>query len=878
MSKLFSMKLKLGISLALAFLTIACKEVSKPQFQIEKAIPSNVVWLAEINDWKELANKTKSNRPYQQLHNLESFTDFESHLKEIQNLFESEKSQNFLQQSELFLVNMLSGAERYDWLLIAKGPPSLSEEIKGMIAAKPGLEKQEYANQSIYYLKLGEQHELYFYQEGELTLISGTRLCLEASLRQLNSDNTVAELEALSSVRQTRNQDAPLNFYLNLGQSDEFLKHFLKQNPGAFYKDQGNWLSLDVDFERQDLIATGLLNHPHQEAYYPSIFKDLRAENIQAQSLIPQNVAQWTHLSIGNIGQYQRAYESYLKSKGTYKQYQSLIEKLPSTIQGDLQGIIDNEMGSFEAGRTNDNSFHFAYFNFRDQELSEQSLESYSDSSFIEGYRGHIIRKLQVQNLMARLYGDLFEDIHHPYYFLHENYALFCDNLAALKVALNDILDNKTLDRLDSYQNLQAQLPGKAHIQVLYGIPEWLPNRKADVKKELEKELNEKLDSLSSIRWAMMQLRANQDRSFVSAILREEKPIQEKIVRQWSTQLPAKLQGEPQFLRNHLSNKLDIAVCDENHKLYLLSRKGEIYWEKQLDGPIIGNIKQLDIYKNNKLQMAFNTAGTLYVVDRLGRDVEGFPIKLPAKASAPMGLFNYDLARNYRLVVPCGPQLYNYSVEGKLVKGWNFKKANADIISEPQHFSVAGKDIIVCLTADGKLFQLNRRGEERFQVSEKIEELKTSFYLKEGKTLKESELIAGSNSGKMYVIKPEGQVDAIYLDQAHPADHLIYFEDRYIFSDDEGLFIKDDRQPFSASLEDDISVKPKAMILNNRFYVAAFSAKAEEIRLFNEEGQLVDGFPVFAQGPFDMGSLNRDKNLNIVTYSGDGTLICYRLR
>ena len=163
-------------------------------------------------------------------------------------------------------------------------------------------------------------------------------------------------------------------------------------------------------------------------------------------------------------------------------------------------------------------------------------------------------------------------------------------------------------------------------------------------------------------------------------------------------------------------------------------------------------------------------------------------------------------------------------------------------------------------------------------MEEKIEELKTSFYLKAGESLKKSELIAGSNSGKMYVINPEGKVDALYLDRSHPASHLIYFEGRYIFSDGAQLFVKDDRMPFEASLEDDISLKPKAMILNNRFYTAAFSAGAEEIRLFNEEGNLVDGFPVFAQGPFDMGSLNRDKSLNIVTYSNDGTLICYRLR
>jgi len=415
-------------------------------------------------------------------------------------------------------------------------------------------------------------------------------------------------------------------------------------------------------------------------------------------------------------------------------------------------------------------------------------------------------------------------------------------------------------------------------MQIVIGMPEWISNHKDQFNKELSLDVENHMDSLQNLRWGILQLRAEKDRSFVSMMLREERSIQEKIVRQWSVQLEGQPKGEPQFLRNHMNQKLDIAIQDENNQLYLISRKGEVYWTQKLDGPILGEIKQIDIFKNNKLQMVFNTPNKLWVLDRLGRNVEGFPVDLPAASTAPVGVFNYDQARNYRLVVPCGPDLVNYTVEGKIVEGWNFKTAASNIVSEPQFFSVGGKDIIVCLSADGKLYQLNRRGEERFKVEESIEELKTSFYLKAGEDLASSELIAGSNSGKMYVINPEGKVDALFLDQSHPADHLIYFEGRYIFSDDQDLFVKDDQRPFKGSFEDDISVKPKAMILNNRFYAAAFSAEAEEIRLFNEEGDLVDGFPVFAQGPFDMGSLNRDKSLNIVTYSSDGTLICYRLR
>lgn len=855
----------------------ACEDEPQAKTQISEILPSNTVWLAEINDWQEVQAKKSKSRVFQILSGFKNLHAFESDWQSTASLWPSDSLNETLQDSKIFLAEVLSGADAYNWLLLVFNEEASAERLFKNLNKQDGLQSLAYSGETIYQWKNPEGRDLFFHHKNDFYLLSSDRLALESALRQYTGQTVLPEFERLNKVRENRNSRAPINVYLRLDQANAYTNTLGKMG-ASFWSDMGDWLALDLEADIQDAMATGLLNHPQDGVYYPQALAGLHQEPIQAHKIIPINLASWVHLSVGNIGQFQRAQADNRERAGTTADYQELLAKLPPEAPSQLTGIIDSEMGTFQAGRGQQSAYDFAYFNFRDPELTEETLSALADSNFIEGYRGHVIRKLDPMNLMPRVFGNLFEAFHQPYYLIHEDYVLLGNELPALKVVLNDILDQKTLDRSESYLKLSKELPSQAHIQVLVSFPEWLPNQKSKLTKAWSEELERLQDSLQNIRWGILQLKADKDRSLISALMREERPIQEKIVRQWSVQLEGQPQGAPQFLRNHLNQKLDIAIQDEDHRLYLISRKGEVFWTKQLDGPILGDIRQIDIYRNNKLQMVFNTPKKLWVLDRLGRDVEGFPVDLAAEATAPLGVFNYDLARNYRLVVPCGPMLYNYDVEGKAVKGWNFKKAESDIVSEPQFFSVAGKDIIVCLSADGKLYQLNRRGEERFKVEEKIEELKTSFYLKAAESLKSSELIAGSNSGKMYVINPEGKVDAIYLDQSHPADHLIYFEGRYIFSDGPQLFVKDDKRPFEGSLEDDISVKPKAMILNNRFYVAAFSAEAEEIRLFNEEGNLVEGFPVFAQGPFDMGSLNRDKSLNIVSYSSDGTLICYRLR
>ena len=53
--------------------------------------------------------------------------------------------------------------------------------------------------------------------------------------------------------------------------------------------------------------------------------------------------------------------------------------------------------------------------------------------------------------------------------------------------------------------------------------------------------------------------------------------------------------------------------------------------EKAIRGIILDNINQIDFYKNKKIQYVFNTEDSLYIIDRLGQNVEDFPLSLGQK-------------------------------------------------------------------------------------------------------------------------------------------------------------------------------------------------------------------------------------------------------
>ena len=55
------------------------------------------------------------------------------------------------------------------------------------------------------------------------------------------------------------------------------------------------------------------------------------------------------------------------------------------------------------------------------------------------------------------------------------------------------------------------------------------------------------------------------------------------------------------------------------------ARKG--LWTIQFDEPLCGYVEQIDFFGNGKLQMLFAAGDKLYLLDRLGRIVGGFPVE-----------------------------------------------------------------------------------------------------------------------------------------------------------------------------------------------------------------------------------------------------------
>ncbi len=863
------------VGLIVAVLT-SCTEDEKYSSDLYSAVPSQSVLLLEIENLPKAINEINSSRLYAEVDSFASMVDLNQRLSTLYNCFSADSLTSYFNKNSIVVALTISGADKYDLLFIGNRNEELEHSIGKKLSKVFKSKKQKYADAEIFHFS-NETSSYYLSAYQNLLLFSTNKKLVEEGIRQTKSEFGIKDDVGFSKLQKTSNKKDLANLYVNLERAPEWLKTVFPNANSQYIEKLGSWTELDISVHNQELIMSGLTLIPTDKAYYLEAFKGVSAQEPKAEAIVPSASGFWVAHTFDNANQYYRNYRAYLEKAGKLRKHDQLLEKLTIDTEKTLLNWVDTEMGLFGSAGKDEQQNLVAYFNFRSEKDVTTALDSISKKDFIEGYRGLIIKKLIAENALPRMYGSLFEEFYYPYYFIHNDFVLFSENLAMLKGVINDVLDSKTLGMDEEFLEFKAELPAKSHVKVVAINSGFNPMMANLIKKDAKKEIEKFEENLNRYRWAALQMKVDGDAAFTNFYLKHQSVAKEKVSRLWSTQLKSQASNEPQFLKNHRNRKYDITIQDDNHILYLLDYSGKILWEKQLDGPIMGQITQVDLYKNKKLQMVFNTPKSLYVLDRLSRDVENFPISFENTLTAPVGVFDYDQNRTYRFVVAEGKELKNFDLTGKPVKGWKFKKTKGTIISQPQHFAVAGKDVIIINDDEGHLYQLTRAGKERFKPISDLPELKSPFYIKTGESLATSEILSVSPQGELFVLNPGSGVDHLFLDESRPADHFLYFDDSYIFTHENELTVKSSGKPWTAALDGDISVKPKVMIFKGDFYAAAFSKNKEEIRLFNSKGELVDGFPVFAQGPFDMGSLKQDGVINIVSYSEDGTLICYRI-
>lgn len=324
-------------------------------------------------------------------------------------------------------------------------------------------------------------------------------------------------------------------------------------------------------------------------------------------------------------------------------------------------------------------------------------------------HRGKLMMQVEGLRELAALPGDSA-----PWCVLHEHWCLLASDSVAARLAVDALVDGHTLGNDLAVAAELAELAAPAQ-------GTWWCDLGAG-GLALHRPVG---DSLGDLRpWSelgtlfVQRMRTTGGKAYLSIALRAGRirPQATPALRPETGTPPTVDQGiaHVQAVRNHVNGTQELLVQDHAGLLSLRTPGGRVLWQVPLDGPLLGPVLQVDRYHNGKLQVLALTARTLYLIDRNGRAVDGFPVKLAAEASAPVACYDYDGDGQLRILVPMADgRVLNLAADGRPVKGWEAEQASTAIASSVHHLRVRGKDHLLYADASGTLHHLDRRGVRR---------------------------------------------------------------------------------------------------------------------------------------------------------------------
>ncbi len=449
-----------------------------------------------------------------------------------------------------------------------------------------------------------------------------------------------------------------------------------------------------------------------------------------------------------------------------------------------------------------------------------------------------------------------------------DRYFVFAENMATAEKMITTYKINAVLLNAPFFKNTSRQLGTASSLLLLY----LNGNTSKGIANVLFPEIISEENIKSLKKYPLSALQFSYDRdfahvNFASLEVATPKQITGRISQIFSKEMDNSILGNPQFFSNHRTGGYDVVFQDFTNRLYLLSSNGKTLWNKQLDGPILGKIHEVDILRNKKKQLVFTTKNKLYVLDRNAKAVAPFPIVFKDDITQPLSVFDYDNNRKYRFAVVQGKEVLLYDNNGKVVKGFSFKKAGSTIVLPVRHIRMNNKDYIVIAEENGSLNILSRVGKSRVSVSKKFKFSEIPV------TVEGSSFVVITSENTKERISQKGKVTSQKLGVSESYWFEIAYKTKVTLDDNllriNGKLIE---LPFG------IYTQPALYRVNRKTYITVTETQEKKVYVYGTLGNLLSGFPIYGTSAAALCDINGNGKLHLLVMGTEKEVILYQIQ
>lgn len=887
------------------------KEVRTPVSSGINAIPVNAAIIFESkqakNTWKKLS---QTNIMWEELLGTQTFATLNLQTKYIDSILQmNPEVAKLLDDHSLFISAHPAGASSFDFLFVYSLPNLTyqSELEEFLLKLNNGRELiyQNYDDAEIGKINAVGKDSLSFSFVNGILMLSTKQMLVEDGIRQLRSSLSLSKDKNFSKVLTTAGKKVDANIYINYKTFPSVLSHFIfptYKNDLDAISDFANCSGWDVTVKPNALMLNGFTYaNDSVPSNYLNVFNKQKPQSIELTKILPSKTALMIFYGISNVKAFHQDHKNYLSAKLLLQSHdlalQNINKKYKINIEQKMSDWVDNEIALVVTEPASEDFTFNTFGVFHSNNINDaiKTLDELSDSVNNVNeekydttiFRDHTINKLNINELIPKLFGKQFSHLKNCFYTSVDDYIIFGNDENSLRSFINDFENHKVLSNDKNYSAFAENISAEANVYIYSSIARSTNIYRSFVTEELSKDIENKTDLFHKFEAAGIQFSFNNKLFYSNAYLKYNPVYKKETGTLWESELDTTVSSRPYLLINHKTKAREVFIQDDANKIYLISNTGKIIWTKQLNEKIMSDVMQLDVLKNNKLQMVFNTGSRIYMFDRNGNDMKGFPVELKSPSTNPISIVDYENNQDYRIFIACEDKnILCYKPDGRLVEGFKCEKTLDFVYLPIKHCKVSNKDNLFVIDVKGRVSILDRHGDPRIRLKELISSGVRNFDIEQGKDYSKTFIITADTLGNIIKMNLSGNKEKTKFQDFETSPYFEYRDinndktKEYIFltrteikvfnSDKTLLFKYEFKTPVSQSLQ--VFIFP-----DGTGKIGVVSETANELYLFNNNGSLFNLFPLSGKTQFCIGDLNNEGNYNLITGSSEKSIYVYQL-
>ena len=156
----------------------------------------------------------------------------------------------------------------------------------------------------------------------------------------------------------------------------------------------------------------------------------------------------------------------------------------------------------------------------------------------------------------------------------------------------------------------------------------------------------------------------------------------------------------PFKVKNCATGRTNLLYQNEHGAICLKEEDGKGLWGVPFKEKMCGAVGEVDYYANGKIQFVFAAGSKVYIIDRLGNYVNGFPIDLGKEILLGPDVYDFNKKKAYNIMVLHKDFTVDmYNLKGKKPDSWKGIVAPERIKELPERLEVGGSTYWVVRTS-----------------------------------------------------------------------------------------------------------------------------------------------------------------------------------